>query len=58
MELKKELDNISKELVKLEALLDKMEEDGNYDGSIYDKIDELEEKRYKLELELEESESE
>lgn len=58
MELRKELDNISKELVRLEALLDKMEEDGNYDGTIYDKIDELEDRRYQLEIALEESESE
>ena len=49
MNAKKELDRISKEFVKLESLMQKTEEDGVYDGSIYDEIDKLEARRQELE---------
>lgn len=49
----KELDRVSKELVRLESLLQRQEEDGVYDGSLYKEIDSLENRRQELEMELE-----
>ena len=43
-----ELDSISKEIISLEKYQEKIEAEDNYDPSIYDKIDELEARRYEL----------
>ena len=54
MHRSKELDDISKKLIKLEKLQEKAEEDGIYDDSIYKEIESLEARRQEL-LELENS---
>ena len=43
--LKKELSNIEKELRRLDNVLEKQENEGIYEGDIYDQIDKLTEKR-------------
>ena len=46
--MKKELDMISKELIKLEKLQEKAEEDGVYDDNLYKEIERLENRRQEL----------
>lgn len=43
--LKKELSNIEKELRRLDNVLEKQENEGIYEGYIYNEIDKLTEKR-------------
>ena len=43
--LKKELSNIEKELRRLDNVLEKQENEGIYEGDIYNEIDKLTEKR-------------
>lgn len=50
--LKKELSNIEKELRRLDNVLEKQENEGVYEGDIYDKIDNLTEKRDSLQNQL------
>ena len=50
--LKKELSNIEKELRRLDNALEKQENEGVYEGDIYDKIDNLTEKRDSLQNQL------
>lgn len=45
IDLKKELSNIEKELRRLDNVLEKQENEGIYEGDIYDQIDKLSEKR-------------
>lgn len=45
IDLKKELSNIEKELRKLDNVLEKQENEGIYEGDIYNEIDKLTEKR-------------
>lgn len=45
IDLKKELSNIEKELRRLDNVLEKQENEGIYEGDIYDQIDKLTEKR-------------
>jgi flagellar biosynthesis/type III secretory pathway chaperone len=45
VDLKKELSNIEKELRRLDNVLEKQENEGIYEGDIYDQIDKLTEKR-------------
>ena len=45
VELKKELSNIEKELRRLDNVLEKQENEGIYEGDIYNEIDKLTEKR-------------
>lgn len=51
-DLKKELSNIEKELRRLDNILEKQESEGVYEGDIYDKIDNLTEKRDSLQNQL------
>ena len=51
-DLKKELSNIEKELRRLDNILEKQENEGVYEGDIYDKIDSLAEKRDSLQNQL------
>lgn len=51
-DLKKELSNIDKELRRLDNILEKQENEGVYEGGIYDKIDNLTEKRDLLQNQL------
>ena len=43
--LKKELSNIEKELRRLDNVLEKQENEGIYEGDVYNEIDKLTEKR-------------
>lgn len=45
VDLKKELSNIEKELRRLDNVLEKQENEGIYEGDIYNQIDKLTEKR-------------
>ena len=45
VDLKKELSNIEKELRRLDNILEKQENEGIYEGDIYNEIDKLTEKR-------------
>ena len=45
VDLKKELLNIEKELRRLDNVLEKQENEGIYEGDIYNEIDKLTEKR-------------
>lgn len=45
VDLKKELLNIEKELRRLDNILEKQENEGIYEGDIYNEIDKLTEKR-------------
>ena len=45
IDLKKELSNIEKELRRLDNVLEKQENEGIYEGDIYNEIDKLTEKR-------------
>ena len=45
IDLKKELSNIEKELRRLDNALEKQENEGIYEGDIYNEIDKLTEKR-------------
>ena len=45
IDLKKELSNIEKELRRLDNVLEKQENEGIYEGDIYNEIDKLNEKR-------------
>lgn len=45
VDLKKELSNIEKELRRLDNVLEKQENEGIYEGDIYNEIDKLTEKR-------------
>ena len=45
IDLKKELSNIEKELRRLDNVLEKQENEGIYEGDIYDQIDKFTEKR-------------
>ena len=45
IDLKKELSNIEKELRRLDNVLEKQENEGMYEGDIYNEIDKLTEKR-------------
>ena len=45
IDLKKELLNIEKELRRLDNILEKQENEGIYEGDIYNEIDKLTEKR-------------
>lgn len=45
IDLKKELSNIEKELRRLDNVLEKQENEGIYEGDIYNEIDKLIEKR-------------
>ena len=45
VDLKKELSNIEKELRRLDNVLEKQENEGIYEGDIYNAIDKLTEKR-------------
>ena len=56
MDPRKELDQISKQLTKLEKLQEKAEDDGVYDDSIYKEIEKLETRRQELKELLEQSE--
>ena len=48
MNPKKELDHVSKELVKIEKLIEKSEDDGVYDDSLYNELNKLENRRQEL----------
>ena len=45
VDLKKELSNIEKQLRRLDNVLEKQENEGIYEGDIYNEIDKLTEKR-------------
>lgn len=45
IDLKKELSNIEKELRRLDNVLEKQDNEGIYEGDIYNEIDKLTEKR-------------
>ena len=45
VDLKKELLNVEKELRRLDNILEKQENEGIYEGDIYNEIDKLTEKR-------------
>ena len=51
-EIKKRLKEINKEQRNLDKMIEKQEEDGNFNSSLYDSLRELEEERNNLELEL------
>lgn len=50
--LKKELSNIEKELRRLDNVLEKQENEGIYEGDIYNEIDKLTEKRDSIQNQL------
>ena len=52
-EIKKRIDAINKEQRKLDKLIEKQEEDGIYSDKLYNSINELEEEKNNLSLELE-----
>ncbi len=52
-EIKKRIDAINKEQRKLDKLIEKQEEDGIYSDQLYKSINELEEEKNNLSLELE-----
>ena len=51
-EIRKRLKEINKEQRNLDKKIEKQEEDGNFDNSLYDSIRALEDERNNLELEL------
>ena len=51
-EIRKRLKDINKEQRNLDKKIEKQEEDGNFDISLYDSIRALEDERNNLELEL------
>ena len=51
-EIRKRLKEINKEQRNLDKRIEKQEEDGNYNSSLYDSIRALEDERNNLELEL------
>lgn len=51
-DLKKELSNIEKELRRLDNVLEKQENEGIYEGDIYNEIDKLTEKRDSIQNQL------
>lgn len=52
VDLKKELLNIEKELRRLDNILEKQENEGIYEGDIYNEIDKLTEKRDSIQNQL------
>lgn len=52
VDLKKELLNIEKELRRLDNILEKQENEGVYEGDIYNEIDKLTEKRDSIQNQL------
>lgn len=52
IDLKKELSNIEKELRRLDNVLEKQENEGIYEGDIYNEIDKLTEKRDSIQNQL------
>lgn len=52
VDLKKELSNIEKELRRLDNVLEKQENEGIYEGDIYNEIDKLTEKRDSIQNQL------
>lgn len=56
-ELKKKLDLIERDQLKLDKIIQSQEDDGNYDDGLYSAMDELEEKKNSLLMELEALES-
>ena len=51
-EIKKRLKDINKEQRNLDKKIEKQEEDGNFDSSLYDTLRSLEDERNNLDLEL------
>ena len=52
VDLKKELSNIEKELRRLDNVLEKQENEGIYEGDIYNESDKLTEKRDSIQNQL------
>ena len=52
-QIKKRLSKIKSEQSKLDKMIDKQEEDGNYDDSLYQALEKLEDERNNLRLQLE-----
>lgn len=52
-EIKKRLKEINKEQTNIDKIIEKQEEDGNYDDSLYETLRKLEDERNNLGLELE-----
>ena len=52
-EIKKRIDAINKEQRRLDKLIEKQEEDGIYSDKLYNSINELEDEKNNLSLELE-----
>lgn len=52
-QIKKRLNKIKSEQSKLDKLIVKQEEDGNYDDSLYQALEKLEDERNNLRLQLE-----
>ena len=51
-EIRKRLKDINKEQSNLDKKIEKQEEDGNFDSSLYDSLRALEDERNNLDLEL------
>ena len=51
-EIRKRLKDINKEQRNLDKKIEKQEEDGNFDSSLYDALRDLEDERNNLDLEL------
>lgn len=52
-EIKRRLKEINKEQTNIDKIIEKQEEDGNYDDSLYETLRKLEDERNNLGLELE-----
>ena len=52
-EIKRRLKEINKEQTNIDKMIEKQEEDGNYDDSLYETLRKLEDERNNLGLELE-----